>query len=97
MNKKIILAITILIIFSGTLYYWGKNKETKKTQILVTEKIIEKEIPVEVIPRRNIDLATPISNPKKAEKELGWKTKVALSESIENAYRFLKKKREQST
>jgi UDP-glucose 4-epimerase len=75
----------------------GTGKGTSVRELITaTEKIIDKAIPIEVIPRRNIDLATPISNPKKAEKELGWTAKVVLSESIENAYRFLKKKREQT-
>lgn len=75
----------------------GTGKGTSVRELITTtEEIIEKAIPVEVIPRRNIDLATPISNPKKAETELGWTAKVSLRESIENAYTFLKKKRDQN-
>jgi UDP-glucose 4-epimerase len=42
-----------------------------------------------VIARRNIDLAIPISNPEKAEKELGWKVKISTVDSMKNAYNFL--------
>lgn len=66
-----------------------------KELISVTEKITEKEVPVEVIPRRSIDLAIPISNPEKAERELQWSAKRTIEESIENTWKFLSRVRKQ--
>jgi len=42
-----------------------------------------------VIAKRAVDLAIPISNPEKAEKELGWKATHTIEESIKNTYNFL--------
>lgn len=64
--------------------------------ISATEEVVWSGIPVEIIPKRAIDLAVPISNPTKANRELGWKPKRQLVNSIQNAYSFLlhKRKRE---
>jgi UDP-glucose 4-epimerase len=51
------------------------------------------KLPTEIIARRNIDLAIPISNPQKAERELGWKSKISTYDSMKNAYNFLLNKR----
>lgn len=75
---------------------WTGQGTSVKELITTTEEIIGWKIPVDVIPRRKIDLAIPISNPSKAQKELWWKAKTSLKESIENAYKFLRKKREQA-
>ncbi len=55
----------------------------------ITEKVIGKPLPTEVIAKRVVDLAIPISNPEKAEKELGWKATRTIEESIKNTYTFL--------
>ncbi len=55
----------------------------------ITEKVIGKSLPTEVIAKRSVDLAIPISNPKKAEKELNWKATRTIEESIKNTYIFL--------
>lgn len=76
---------------------WTGTGTSVRELITVTETIIKKDIPVEVIQRRSIDLALPISNPTKAQKELDWVAKTSLETSIKNAYNFLKRKREQGT
>lgn len=65
--------------------------------IYETEKVVGEKIPTEVIPKRSIDLAIPISNPEKAEKELGWKAQRTVKESISNSYKFLSNVRRRET
>lgn len=84
-------------IWSWDVWNLWTGKGTSVRELLsVTEKVIDKKIPTETIPRRSIDLAIPISNPEKAKRELDWSTKIPLEESIKNSYAFLRKKREQA-
>lgn len=56
--------------------------------IEANKKVIWKDIPYKVIWRREGDLASVFCNPEKAEKELWWKTKISLEESLRNSWRF---------
>lgn len=58
-----------------------------------TEAVTWIPVPTEVIPRRSIDLATPISNPSKVEKDFTWKAKTTIQDSIRHAYAFLSRVR----
>jgi UDP-glucose 4-epimerase len=72
----------------------GTGKGTSVRELIsATELVTGKEISIETISRRSIDLAVPISNPEKAKQELQWEARRTLRESIENSYRFLKEKR----
>ncbi len=55
------------------------------------EKVVWKKIDYVIGERRNADLASVFCNPEKAEKELGWKSKISLLESLENSWRFYNK------
>jgi UDP-glucose 4-epimerase len=57
-----------------------------------TEKIIWKKINYKIVERRAWDLAEVYCNPKKALKELWWKTKISLKESLKNSWKFYNKK-----
>ena len=56
-----------------------------------TEEIIWKKINYKIVDRRDWDLAEVYCNPEKSEKELWWKTKISLEESIKNSWRFYNK------
>lgn len=47
-----------------------------------------KEIPYDIVERRDWDIGEVYCDPEKAERELGFKTKVSLKESLENSWRF---------
>lgn len=75
--------------FWNTWNLWTWSGLSVKELIKVVEEITGEKLPTEIIARRNIDLAIPISNPEKAERELGWKAKVSTLDSMKNAYNFL--------
>ncbi len=52
------------------------------------EKASEKEIPYEIKPRREGDIATCYSSPEKALKELGWKAERGIEEMCEDSWRW---------
>lgn len=54
------------------------------------EKVTGKQIPVDVMPRREGDPATLIADNKKAKQELGWIPNKTLEESISTAYNWEK-------
>jgi len=56
------------------------------------EKIIWKKINYKIVERRAWDLAEVYCNPEKALKELWWKTRISLKESLENSWKFYNKK-----
>ncbi len=55
------------------------------------EKANDIKIPYQVVERRPGDIATCYSDPSKAEKELGWKTKFDLEQMCVDSYRFARK------
>ena len=56
-----------------------------------TEKVILKKINYKIVERREWDLAESYCNPGKIFRELGWKAKISLGESLENSWRFYNK------
>ena len=56
-----------------------------------TEKVVNKKINYKIVERREWDLAEVYCNPEKAFKELWWKAKISLDESLENSWRFYNK------
>ena len=56
-----------------------------------TQKVTGTNIPYQIFPRREWDVAEVFCNPEKAEKILWWKAKVTLEESLEKSFRFVKK------
>ncbi|NUJ98137.1 UDP-glucose 4-epimerase GalE [Candidatus Gracilibacteria bacterium] len=70
-------------------YNLGTGKGVSVLEMIeANKKVIGKDIPYKVIGRREGDLASVFCNPEKAEKELGWKTKISLEESLRNSWRF---------
>ncbi len=63
----------------------------------MTEEVTEKKIETQAIERRSIDLAIPISDPSKAQKELSWEAKRTLDQSVRNAYKFLSNVRQKES
>uniref|UniRef100_UPI0040566658 UDP-glucose 4-epimerase GalE n=1 Tax=Agathobacter sp. TaxID=2021311 RepID=UPI0040566658 len=52
------------------------------------EKACGHEIPYEIKPRREGDIATCYCNPEKAEEELGWKANFGIAEMCEDTWRW---------
>jgi UDP-glucose 4-epimerase len=79
----------------GTCESWnlGTGKGTSvKELISMIEQVTWKTIATEVLSRRTIDLASPISNPGKAKRDLDWSSKISLKDSIESVWGFLEKR-----
>jgi len=56
-----------------------------------SEKVIWKKINYRITSRRDWDLPIVFCNPQKAQRELWWKTKTSLEESLKNSWKFYKK------
>lgn len=53
------------------------------------EKASGKEVKYKIAPRREGDIATCYSNPKKAQEELGWKAEKSLEDMCKDSWRFI--------
>lgn len=53
------------------------------------EKATGKEVKYKIAPRREGDIATCYSNPKKAEEELNWKAEKTLEDMCKDSWRFI--------
>ncbi len=56
------------------------------------EKVTQKKIPYKIVPRRQGDIAICYSNPKKAEKELGWKAQKTLEDMCKDSWKYIEGK-----
>ena len=52
------------------------------------EKITNKKVPYKIVPRRPGDIATCYADPKKAAKELNWKTQFSINEIVRDAWNW---------
>lgn len=75
--------------FFDTYNLWTGKWVSVLQMIRACEKIMWINLPYVIAPRRPWDLAEVFCNPSKAEKELWWKAKVTLEESIENSARVV--------
>ena len=67
----------------------GTNEGNSVKEVFSScEKVTEKEISVEIKPRREGDPATLIADNKKAKEDLGWSPERSLEESILTAYNW---------
>lgn len=57
--------------------------------IQVTEEVIWRKLPIELVWRRPGDLPIAYCNPSKAERVLKWKAKRTIKQAIENQYNFV--------
>lgn len=88
--KAHVLALKYLENGGKTNYFnLGTNEGNSVKEVFsACEKVTEKEIPVEVKPRREGDPATLIADNKKAKENLGWSPEKTLEESIVTAYNW---------
>ena len=54
------------------------------------EQVTGKEVKYKIAPRREGDIATCYSDPKKAEEELGWKAEKTLEDMCRDSWNFIK-------
>ena len=88
-----ILALEYLNNDGATNYFnlGTKNGDTVKEVFSACEKVTEKTIPVNIMPRRAGDPASLVADNSKAKEILGWNPKHTLEESINTAYLYLNK------
>ena len=55
------------------------------------EKATGKKVPYKIAPRRPGDIATCFADPKKAEKELGWKANKTLEDMCKDSWNYINK------
>jgi len=77
--------------FFETYNLWTWKSISVLEMLKISEKISWNKIPYEIVERRKWDLADVFCNPEKAEKELWWKAKISLEESLENTWKFYNK------
>ena len=68
-----------------------KNGDTVKEVFSICEKVTDKKIPVNMMPRREGDPASLVADNTKAKSVLGWDAKRTLEDSICSAYKYVKK------
>lgn len=69
-----------------------KNGDTVKEVFSACENVTGKNIPVNMMPRREGDPASLVADNTKAKKVLGWRPEHSLEDSIKTAYAFLVKR-----
>ncbi len=74
------------------IYNLGTGKGTSVLELVKTyEKVNKVKINYKIAPRRTGDIASCYASAKKAEKELGWKTKYTIEEMCKDAHNFIVK------
>ena len=88
-----LLALDYLNNGGGTNYFnlGTKNGDTVKEVFSICEKVTDKKIPVNMMPRREGDPASLVADNTKAKSVLGWNAKRTLEDSICSAYEYVKK------
>jgi len=72
------------------IYNFGTGKGSSVLEVIKAfEKLIGISIPYKFTKRREGDVAASFCNPKKAFKELNWKTKYNLNQSISEIVKIL--------
>lgn len=90
--KGHVSALTKLADKHVNIYNLGSGKGYSVLEVILSfEKACGKEIPYEVVARREGDVATNFADPTKAEKELGWTTEKDLDEMCEDTWRWQSK------
>lgn len=78
---------------SVDIYNLGTGKGTSVLELVKTFiRVNAVDVPYEVVQRRLGDIAVCYANVSKAEKELGWKTKLTVEEMVRDAWIFEKNK-----
>ena len=73
------------------IYNLGTGEGTSVLQLIhAFERANNVQIPFEIVGRRAGDIAVCFANAKKAERELGWKTKLGIEDMCRDAWKFEK-------
>jgi len=73
-----------------SIYNLGTGRGTSVLEMISAfEKASGKKLPYEIVGRRPGDLAEIFANPAKAEKELGWKTKLTVEDAMNDTINYL--------
>lgn len=73
------------------IYNLGTNKGTSVLQLVQAfEEVNKVKVPYEIVERRPGDIAECYADARKAEIELGWKSKRGIKEMVRDAWRFEK-------
>ena len=75
------------------IYNLGSGKGTSVLEMIAAfDKASGKKLPYKIAPRRAGDLPAMWANPSKAERELGWKTKLAIDDAMKDTLNYLEQK-----
>ncbi len=73
-----------------TIYNLGSGKGTSvKEMVAAFEKASGKKLNTKIAPRRAGDLAEIYADPAKAERELGWKTELTVTDAMKDTINYL--------
>lgn len=77
---------------ASNIFNLGTQQGTTVKEVIKTaNKVLNKNIEIEVLPRREGDPAVLVASSQKIEKELGWKPKYShMDKIIETAWKFMK-------
>ncbi len=95
-NQSLTLPLSIMeenknVWFFEVYNLWTGKWVSVLEMIKASEDVIWEKINYEIVWRRPWDLASVFCTPEKALKELWWKAKISLRESLENSWRFYRK------
>ena len=75
----------------ASIYNLGTGRATSVLEMVAAfERASGKKLPYKIAPRRPGDLAKICANPKKAERELGWKTELDIEDAMRDTIHYLK-------
>lgn len=75
----------------ASIYNLGTGRATSVLEMVAAfERASGKKLPYKIAPRRPGDLAKICANPKKAERELGWKTEFDIEDAMRDTIHYLK-------
>lgn len=88
-----VLALQGIDVLAGRVYNLGNSHGYSVMDIIeATKRVVKRDIPVNVCPRRSGDPAVLLASSTRARCELGWKPEFAEIDAIvESAWRWLKK------
>ena len=76
-----------------SIYNLGTGEATSVLEMVAAfEKASGKKLPYEIAPRRAGDLAKVFADASKAEKELGWKTELTITDAMDDTINYLAKR-----
>lgn len=68
---------------------WTWYGKSVMEMINIVKTIVEKDVPYEIVDRRNWDVAVSLANPLKAKQLLNWEAKRTVTQAVEDSWLFM--------